>query len=68
MVRIFRITTIYRKKTSDQRLYQSRAMFDKWWAKSIATGPYRDQRIEWVAEEVINGQWVEIDRWNNGKP
>lgn len=67
MVRIFRITTIFCKKTSDHRTYQSKAMFDKWWPKYIATGTYHDQRIEFVAEELINGQWVEIDRWDNGK-
>lgn len=68
MVRIFRITTLYRSKTSDQKLYQSKTMLDKWWAKNVARGQYYDQRMEWIAEELINGQWIEIDRCDNGKP
>ena len=66
MVRIFRITKKCRGN-SDQKLYQSKDMFDKWWKKSMATGPYYDQLLELIAEEVIGGQWVEIDRWDNGK-
>jgi len=66
MVCIFRITKMYRSKIIDQRLYQSKVMFDKWWKNSIASGAFHDQRIEYIAEELINNKFVEIDRWNNG--
>lgn len=74
MVRIFRITRNERFSGGDsyqtQWLYQTDVAYGKQW-KTKKNGGYAKHvswRVELVAEEVINGQWVEIDRWNNGKP
>ena len=49
----------------DQKLYQSKDALDKWLKKFISGVPPYLKRVEFIAEEVISGQWVEIDRWNN---
>jgi hypothetical protein len=69
MVRIFRISLSYHSKTNHQWFYQSEAQFKKQWDRKIKSlwNKLIDDSIEFIAEEVIDGQWVEIDRWDNGK-
>lgn len=69
MVRIFRISLCYHSKTNNQWLYQSEAQFKKQWDRKIKSpwNKLTDDSVEFIAEEVIGGQWVEIDRWDNGK-
>lgn len=75
MVRIFRITLHYAAKqpgtwcpkTTDW-LYQTETSFLKQWA--IKTGPKtRYNNSPWsvrlVAEEAINGEWIEINQWKS---
>lgn len=72
MVRIFRITMLYSYCFATEQnhwLYERKDSFDRQW-KAKTTG-YKarnsDTNLKYIAEEVINGQWVEIDRWDNGK-
>jgi hypothetical protein len=69
MVRIFRISLSYHSKTNHQWLYQSESQFKKQWDRKIKSpwNKLTDDSVEFIAEEVIDGQWVEIDRWDNGK-
>ena len=69
MVRIFRISLSYHSKTNHQWLYQSETQFKKQWDRKIKSPWIKltDDSVEFIAEEVIDGQWVEIDRWDNGK-
>jgi hypothetical protein len=69
MVRIFRISLSYHSKTNHQWLYQSEAQFKKQWDRKIKSpwNKLTDDSVEFIAEEVIDGRWVEIDRWDNGK-
>lgn len=69
MVRIFRISLCYHSKTNNQWLYQSEAQFKKQWDRKIKSpwNKLTDDSVEFIAEEVIGGRWVEIDRWDNGK-
>lgn len=69
MVRIFRISLCYHSKTNNQWLYQSEAQFKKQWDRKIKSpwNKLTDDSVEFIAEEMIGGRWVEIDRWDNGK-